>query len=179
MNSTFLLWVVIIFAIFCKTHCQVLEGDVFSLICPNGMKEKGFSWYAKSLARFALQSTKFSICVQCKPEEGSNYDQIEMCLANTEHILGGIFSFDSVSCDTELIRHPICNLSKPNCGLKVNINSSNLNGAISKSIPIDCANQALSHITKNNEGYDIELVCPENSKFFGLERFTLPPGNGF
>ena len=92
MKLIVLRWVAILLNIVCMTYCQAVVDDAaFPLICPNGLKGKGFSWYTNSRISFSLQSITFSICVQCQPEEGSNYDQIEICLANTEHILGGPF----------------------------------------------------------------------------------------
>ena len=179
MNSTFLHWVVIILTIFCRMHCQVLDDDVFPLICPNGMQGKGFSWYVNNPPLKFYQSVRYSMCVQCQPDKGSYYDQIEMCLANIDDILKGIFQFDTISCDDlscehEFAHHPFCSTPKPFCGLNSSINSANLLDAIWTSKPIVCGNEDSNQITNSNRGYDINLVCPENSTFFGLERFTLP-----
>ena len=178
MKFIVLLCNTIIIIICSGTNCQVIDCDTFPLICPHGMKGKGVSWYTNSPTSFVLQSTIFSICVQCQREEGSQYDQIEICLANNVDILNGFFSWNSLSYDNQLSDLPICSLKSPNCGLTLNTQSQTLGDALQTSDPIYCKNQKLNHSTNKNQFYDIELVCPDGSNFFGLERFTLPPQNG-
>ncbi len=64
-----------------------------SLVCPEGLMAKGFTWYAQTINTISDKdkSQNFSICVNCKPESNENYQWIEICFSNNDNILGVYF----------------------------------------------------------------------------------------
>ena len=178
MKSEFILCCAIFLTVQ-RINSTVFDGNLFPLTCPNGMRGIGYSWYANNATRDVYESARFSICVQCQPEERSKYDHIEVCLANTKNILSGIFQFDSIKCDSIFVSHSICNLASPHCGLSLNPKSHTLRDAVWTSETIECENKDSSYTINTNRGYDIELLCPEGSSFSGMERFSLPLKNRF
>jgi len=161
---------------------QVLEKGHFALVCPKGLLVEGISWYVN-------RRENVSVCANCKPEKEGHYRWIEICFAKNESPLMGPFAFKTQSCEDKSFNdtHPFlqenCRHNKSVCGITVKTGTSTLNQALSIVQSIPCTNSVTNpnfdvSIMPNTAYYDVDLVCPENSTLFALERFYLQGSGG-
>ncbi len=184
MNAILILYILLLHLI----AAVMPHKEVMALVCPKGLQAKGISWY------YVQKSTNFSICVNCKPENESSYEWIEICYANNENPLGGHFLWNTHLCEnynnfdgSNQLLLKICQAKI--CGLKFStgipqilafalgsVQSIPCANGVPESIP--CTNSlpeptVITEIKPNIVGYDIDLVCPEKSTLLGFERFNL------
>jgi len=192
MKSIIICCILLLMNLIASVKSQISEDQV-TLVCPDGLQAEGLSWYGKppdNSNKNIIYSKYFSICVNCKPENDSSYQWIEICFANNKDPLGGPFIWKTQSCgnktDDELkdLLPVICQKDKPVCGLIVTNGMETLTKSIEIAQPIPCANVTANPTpTKLNLdrsiGYDVELACPANSTVFGLERLSLPTSYGY
>jgi len=153
------------------------------LVCPEGLLAKGLSWYS------VPNSQNFSICVNCKPEKEGPYQWIEICYANNENTLGGLFVFKTQSCeeksfyDSNLLIKKMCQAENSVCGLTLTTEMPTLEFALKTVQSLPCANAMtdtaiMTEIKPNIVGYDVDLACPEKSTLSGFQRYNLPASRG-
>jgi len=169
---------------------QGLDEDQVALVCPKGLVAQGNSFYIKPINYTQSGSAEgFSICINCLPEKEGLYEWIEICFANNENPLGGPFAFVQQSCENKNSEYhnqfiqDKCQDNKSVCGLSVKTRTSTLELALKSVHSRPCTNGVTNPnvnvaFMPNTAYYDIDLVCPENSTLFGLERFYLPDSGG-
>jgi len=89
-NMNYFFNIIVLILIFSPQSRGFENDQHLSLVCPEGLMAKGFTWYAQTINTISNEdkSQNFSICVNCKPENNETYQWIEICFSNNDNILG-------------------------------------------------------------------------------------------
>ena len=189
----------ILLVIFFTSHAQSqsYENDRYlSLVCPEGLMAKGLTWYAQTINTILSEndssrsSQNFSVCVNCKPEKEGPYQWIEICFSNNDNILGQPFQWDTTSCgepisvtQKQFQIFQKCQRNEPFCGIHLFEGETTLKRALKTAQPILCTGFSSERskdeiIRPNSAGFDVDLLCPENTFIDGFQKIFLPASGG-